>query len=46
MKMCASSSRYVAVRSWRVWYIAIIYLCSMFRSHRNLSIIFRFFIGL
>ena len=43
MKIWASSSRYVVVRSWRVWSIAIIYARSMFCSPGSLFVIFRVF---
>ena len=46
MKICAGSSRYVVVRSRRVWCIAIISAHSMFCSPGSLTAIFRFFVEL
>ena len=42
VKMCVGSFRYVAVRRWRVWCIAIIYACSIFWSPSSLFAILRF----
>ena len=46
VKICVGSSRYVVVRSWRVWCMAIISARSMFCSPGSLTAIFRFFIEL
>ena len=42
----ASSSRYVVVRSWRVWCMAITYVCSMFCNLGSHSVIFSSLKGL
>ena len=46
VKICASSSRYVVVRRWRVWCIAIIFARSMFWSPGSHLAILRFLKGL
>ena len=46
MKIYVGSSRYVVVRRWRVWCIAIIYARSTFCSIGSVSTIIRFLKGL
>jgi len=46
VKIWVGSSRYVVVRSWRVWCTATIYACSIFYRLGNHSAIFRSLIGL
>ena len=45
MKVCVGSSRYVLVRRWKVWCIAINSARSMFCSPGSLFAILRFFKG-